>query len=216
MTEFQQEIAKKAVGNLYDFVVSAISSWSRLVTLFRSGVLPENISLYHEVSRSPLPSLISDSNATASGFGEMAIGLSLFGGCISSNNWKIGSPESTDISAGAFTCTGGWAGSVKTRIFFVKSATEALMLKKSGGLAERNTVVVHSDDAWLQFNAGSSRRSTRNPGGSVGRDGNYEARHISLKELIDNASNYADVKMKFVEAVTILSLIHISEPTRPY
>jgi len=150
-----------------------------------------------------LPNLITDGNAISAGFGELALGLSLIGSGVSEKIWEIGMPKSEVLSAGSITCLGAWDGAQVTNVFFVSSVSSALELQKQGALEEKNTVVIHSDDSWSQLSHPAPRKSSRSPGRSVGRNGNYGARHVSLKKLVNTTEQFEPLKTKFIEAVTI-------------
>lgn len=203
LKELENFAVANADKNLEHFTHSSIAVWSRLISLFRNGTIPSDVNQYMEISRSSLSNVLADGNATSSGFGELAFGLSLFGNGLLESIWQVNLPNTHEVKDGAFTCLGKRAGAKTTKVFFVKSANVALELKKQGSLLDPNSVVIHSDDTWSKLSSLSSTVSARGPGSRVGRDGHYETRHVSLKELIDTNSSFDEISRLFREAVTI-------------
>ena len=73
LVRLRDNVAALAVGDRTAFANSAISTWSRIVSLFRTGDIPSNKQIYELISSFPLGQVANDRNAKAVGFGELGV-----------------------------------------------------------------------------------------------------------------------------------------------
>lgn len=182
--------------NRTPFVNQAIALWSRMLSLFRGGVLPANPDAYETLSNST-PNLISaDHNAQAMGLGRLGVALSLLQYGRAAGLWDLRQPASNDLTAGAMTARASRPDAVDRPLFVVKSATEAILLKANGAFANDKAIVVHADDTWRQIMAGGT--SARRVRAAPGRTGRVGETHVSLGALLSRCSDVATLQQEFV------------------
>lgn len=200
LTALRDDVAAGAEGNRTDFTNTAITAWSRGLKIFRSGRLPLSPETYEVLSLTGMAQIGGDANTLTSGLGEAAIGLALLRQGQASGDWHLALPAGAALNDGALQVTGTWSGATPARVYFVRSAAEAITLRQQGAFANDNVVVVHSDDAWVQMQPSgvrppSARRAKRAPG----RTGIPSVRHVSVRELVTGASSLATLATKFRE-----------------
>ena len=103
-------IADLAIGDHTAFTNAAIASWSRLLSLFRRGVLPANSEAYEVVSRSVPNTLEADHNAQTSGLGRLGVALSLLQHGRAAQLWELAPAAAPEAMAGSLTARGNWQG----------------------------------------------------------------------------------------------------------
>ena len=182
-------IADLAVGDRTAFTYAAIVSWSRLLSLFRRGALPANAEVYEVVSNSVPENLETDQNARTNGLGRLGVALALLQHGRAAGLWELAPAKAPEATAGALTARGNWRGAPERPLFLVKSATEAIALKRQGAFANNKAIVVHADDAWLRIAGGSKSTGVRRPRGAPGRTGRVQTTHVSLGSLIEACDN---------------------------
>jgi len=192
------ELAVPAPGMQHrtDFVNRAIVMWSRMLSVFRSGALPANPDAYETLCNST-PNLIpADQNAQAMGLGRLGIALSLLQYGRVAGLWSLSQPATNDLTAGAITACASRPDGMDRPLFVVKSATEAIALKKIGAFLNDNAIIVHADDTWHQMvGSGVSPRRVRAAPGRTGRVGET---HVSLGNLLARCSDAATLQQEFV------------------
>jgi hypothetical protein len=201
LAELRNYIAELATptapsGNRTDFVNEAISLWSRMLSLFRSGALPTNANAYETLSNVTPTLLAADQNAHAMGLGRLGIALSLLQYGRKAGLWELRKPISNDLSSGALSARAIRVDSMIRPIFLVKSATDAISLKSHGAFTADNAIVIHADDTWHQMIdiAASSRRVRTAPG----RTGHIGETHVSLGDLITRCADYPSLQQEFI------------------
>lgn len=184
------------VQNMTAFVNRAITLWSRMLSLFRSGALPVNPDAYETLSNSTPNLIAGDQNAQAMGLGRLGVALSLLQFGRTAGLWQLCQPASNDLTSGAMTARASRPDGVDRPLFVVKSATEAIALKGNGAFAKNNAIVVHADDAWHQMEGGgvSARRARSAPG----RTGRVGETHVSLGDLLARCGDAAALQQQFV------------------
>jgi hypothetical protein len=194
-------IADPVEGSRSDITEQGIALWSRLLSLYRMGVLPSRPDAYEVLSHST-PSLIAaDQNAIASGLGRLAIGLALFQYGCDQGHWSLSIPTTGDTVAGAFGATGSLTGAGPRPIFLVRSATEAIALESAGGFANDNAVVIHADDVWERMaGSGSGARRVR---GAPGRTGRISTLHVSLGAMLSRSTTTDNLQNEFLSEVIL-------------
>ncbi|WP_169193746.1 hypothetical protein [Devosia sp. MC1541] len=184
-----------------EFVYAAISIWSRVLAVFRTGALPKSSDEYQAVSSSGLRQLATDDNALAAGLGTLAMALSMLQHGRETALWSISAPVGAGIEHGAFTATGTWDGAPARPVFLVKGIGEALALQQSGAFANDNAIVLHADTTWSQVMA--SNASARRVGSSPGRSGRNSKHHISIESLVDRCDTADLLKSEFITEASI-------------
>jgi hypothetical protein len=195
-------IAGQATGDRTAFANAAITLWSRMISLFRTGHLPARSSAYESISAGPVARIAHDANARAASFGELGIALALLSDGQTKGLWTLSGPASDDLTSGALTSTATWAGAPPRTIFFVRSAGTALDLKKRGAFANDNTIVIHSDDAWHQLQP-SGTVTARTPKRPPGRTGSPTTLHVSIAQLLDTEPDVGALRKRFAAEVTL-------------
>lgn len=179
-----------------DFVNSAITLWSRMLSVFRNGALPTNLQAY-ETLCSSTPNLIpADQNAQALGLGRLGVALSLLQHGRAAGLWELRQPVSDHLTSGALTARASRPDGVDRPLFLVKSATEAISLKSIGALANDNAIIVHADNTWHEMvGNGASPRRVR---GAPGRIGRTRETHVSLGNLLMRCADATELQQDFV------------------
>jgi hypothetical protein len=201
LTGLRDAIAQLAVGDRTDFTNRAIATWSRLVSIFRTGTLPRDDS-YEVLSASTPNQLGADQNAQAAKLGNLGIALSLLQFGRSGGLWELDMPATVEAVSGAITAKAEWAGSRGRPIFLVRGAGEAIALQKIGAFANGDSIVIHADGVWplmLETGLGSARRPRSPPG----RSGRVKTRHVSIDRLIETCVDAIELRTTFVAEVTL-------------
>nr|WP_275448655.1 SIR2 family protein [Mesorhizobium sp. IRAMC:0171] len=198
---FRDDVADLAIPGVdaHDrttFTNQAIAYWSRMLSLFRSGALPQKPDAYEALSNST-PSLIAaDPNAQAMGLGRLGILLSLLQYGREEGHWELRLPASNDLTSGAMIARAARPDGIARPLFLVKSATDAIALKSNGAFANDDAIIVHADDTWHRMvDEGASPRRVRSAPGRTGRVGET---HVSLGDLITRYSDGAALQQEFV------------------
>lgn len=197
------ELAVPAPGayNRTDIVNQAITLWSRMLSLFRSGRLPTSADAYETLSNSTLNLIAADQNAQATGLGRLGVALSLLQYGRATGLWEIHKPAAEDLKSGAITACALRPDGTNRPIFVVKSATEAIALNMNGGFADGNAIILHADDAWHQMvGSGASARRVRAAPGRTGRVGET---HVSIGNLLANCGDAATLQQEFVKEMML-------------
>ena len=203
LTDLRDHIADLAIGDLTDFTKVAIASWSRVLSLFRGGTLAADPEWYEVVSSSVPNNLEADQNAQANGLGRLGVALSLLQHGRTAGLWELAPTGALDETAGALTARGNWPGAQERPLFLVKSATQAIKLKRNGAFANDNAIVVHADDAWHRMARGGAGTGVRYPRGAPGRTGRIRTMHVSLGSLIETCDHADAVKERFVAEMAL-------------
>jgi len=201
LTSLRNHIADLMVGDRTTCSNIAISVWSRLISIFRRGLLPANPDAYEVLSSSIPGNIDHDENAQAAKIGHLAIGLCLLEYGRAQGLWTLVQATKSDASAGALTARASWPAAPERPLFMVKSATEAIVLERNGVLANENSIVVHADDAWHYISNGAG--GARRPRSAPGRSGRISVTHVSLGRLIDTCDNTDALKQQFVSETAL-------------
>lgn len=206
LTALRNDISSLAIPdpecqNRTIFVNMGIALWSRMLSTFRSGILPANADAYETLSNSSLNLIETDQNAQAMGLGRLGIALSLLQYGRESGLWQLRQPISDDLKSGAITARALRPDGVDRPLFVVRSATEAIALKSNGGFSSDKVIVVHADDSWHQMMADgpSSRRVRVAPG----RTGHIGETHVSLGNLLTRCGDAASLQREFVSEIML-------------
>jgi hypothetical protein len=193
-------IADLAVPDRTHFVNAAIFLWSRMISIFRSGIIPASPDSYEFISSTSLGALQGDPNAFAVGLGRLGVGLSLLQQGQVENAWTLRPPLSTDLTSGVLTGRANRVDADDRPIFIVRSATETILLMRDGAFLSGQAVVIHGDDGWHTL-AGvkSARQVSRSPG----RNGVVATTHVSLGMLLSQAIDTVSLQQQFAAGVML-------------
>ena len=193
-------IADLAVPDRTHFVNAAIFLWSRMISIFRSGIIPASPDSYEFISSTSLGALQGDPNAFAVGLGRLGVGLSLLQQGQVENAWTLRPPVSTDLTSGVLTGRANRVDADDRPIFIVRSATETILLMRDGAFLSGQAVVIHGDDGWHTL-AGvkSARQVSRSPG----RNGVVATTHVSLGMLLSQAIDTVSLQQQFAAGVML-------------
>jgi hypothetical protein len=203
--ELRDLMAGFADGDRLTFLNSFIDLWSRGLMMFRRGELPPSGSAKYEVI-SPLsaPDMANDPNIAESGLLEMAVGLGLLGRGQTDGKWTLAPPASAGVEYGVFQATGAWTATKMAQIFFVRSAPAAIRLIDQGALKNENDIILHSDDAYVGMPELGGNPGVRSPtAGVLRRTGRPKPRHVSMRSIIRDATDFATLKQRFEEEMTL-------------
>jgi hypothetical protein len=202
LKQLRDTVAAQAVGDRTTFANLAIASWSRMISLFRTGQLPARSTAYEPLSSGPVAQIAHDANARAASLGELAIALALLSDGQTNGLWRLSGPANSDLPSGALSSAATWGSAQPRTIFFVRSAAIALDLQKRGAFTNDNTIVIHSDDAWhqLQPSGTVTARTQKRP---PGRTGTPTTLHVSIAHLLESAPNVGALRKRFAAEVTL-------------
>lgn len=181
-------------------VNQAITFWSRVISLFRCGALPENLDSYETLSNLTPNLIATDQNAQAMSLGRLGIAFSLLQYGCTAGHWELRAPISNDLASGAVTARSLSVNGAARPLFLVKSATETITLMTNGAFND-NSIVIHADDTWHRTvdSVSSARRVKSAPG----RTGKVDEMHISLGNLLARCSDVAMLQTEFVNEMML-------------
>lgn len=195
-------IAGQVGADRTDFANRAIAVWSRMISLFRTGLPPANADAYEVISTAPVGQLAGDMNVQAAGFGELGIALALLEHGRDGGLWALSLPGDAELTAGALASVASWPGAAPRPIFLARSAAIALDLEKRGAFANDNTIVIYADDVWHRMrSAGTNSARTRSR--APGRTGRVGTRHVSIAAMLGAEIDIAGLRTRFISEVTL-------------
>jgi hypothetical protein len=203
LDRMRDSLAARAIGDRTAFAERAIGLWSRVVSLFRTGHLPERAEAYEVLSSSPVSGIAQDQNARIACFGELGIVLSLLQQGQDDGRWTLLSPTNDALASGAISAKGTRDGAQDRPIFFVRTAGVAIALQKSGAFVDANSVVIHADDAWHEMQGDSIGEGPRKMSRAPGRTGIFAAHHVSLARLLETELTSASLAKNFVSGLSL-------------
>ncbi|MDX0979885.1 hypothetical protein GOE03_28450 [Sinorhizobium medicae] len=201
LKELRNDIAELAVlapgeQSRTAFVNQFIALWSRMLSIYRGGVLPTNPEAYETLSHSTPNLIAADQNAQAMGLGRLGVALSLLQYGRAVGLWELRHPASNELASGAVTARASRPNGVDRPLFIVKSATDAIALQSNGAFANDNAIVLHADDTWHRMvDGGTSPRRVRAAPGRTGRVGDT---HVSLGNLLARCDDAPTLLQEFV------------------
>jgi hypothetical protein len=196
----RNSIADLAVPDRTQFVNAGIAIWSRIVSIFRTGLVPASPDSYEFISAASLGALQGDPNAQAVGLGRLGIALSLLQQGQAENTWLIGPPVGPDLTSGVLTGRANRIDADDRAIFIVRSATEAVLLLRDGAFSSGQAVVIHGDDVWHTFAGVTSARQVST---APGRTGMVSTTHVSLGMLLSQATDIVGLHQQFAAGVML-------------
>jgi len=189
-------VADLAVPDRTSFVNAAVSFWSRMLSIFRSGALPANPQAYEVLSTYAPAAIHGDANAISAGLGRLGLVLALLQNGKADGTWDFKLPVDGNITFGVFTARANRIDATDRPLFVVKSATEAIELQKIGAFANDNAVVIHGDETWQALIG--NKKSARKPTSAPGRKGRVETTHISLGGILSRVPDVLALQQQFV------------------
>jgi hypothetical protein len=193
-------VADLAVPDRTNNVNAAIALWSRMVSIFRNGMLPTNSDSYESISSTSLGALQGDLNAQAVGLGRLGVALSLLQQGQVQNTWTLRPPVSTDQTSGVLTGRANRVDADDRPIFIVKSAAETLLLMRNGAFSIGQAVVIHGDDVWHTLGVDQSARQVKK---SPGRNGVVVTTHVSVGMLLSQAIDTDGLQQQFAAGIML-------------
>jgi hypothetical protein len=193
-------VADLAVPDRTHYVNAAIALWSRMVSIFRNGIVPANSDSYEFISSTSLGALQGDLNAQAVGLGRLGVALSLLQQGQVQNAWTLRPPVSTDQTSGVLTGRANRIDADDRPIFIVRSATETILLMRNGAFSTGQAVVIHGDDGWHTLGGDKSARQVST---SPGRNGVVTTTHVSLGMLLSQAIDTVDLQQQFAAGIML-------------
>ena len=203
LMRLRDHVADLAIGDRTAFTNVAISSWTRLLSLFRRGALPASAEAYEVTSSSVPNELEADHNARANGLGRLGVSLSLLQHGQIAGLWELFPAAAPEATGGALTARGHWPGAPQRPLFLVKSATEAIALERNGAFADNKAIVVHADNAWHHIAGSGPGVTARRPRSAPGRIGRVRTTHVSLGNLLEACDDSDVLKARFVAETTL-------------
>lgn len=174
------------------FLTRAIAHWSRAMSLFRWGEVPDPRSrAYLSVSPIGKVAMMVDQNVRGSGLDEAATALGIIGRLVGSAQATV-LPAFGDATNGACEVTATYDGAAPRRLTFVGSAEAALRLGADGAFDDNDAIFVHSGDAYVR----TALNSARSPSSGKTRKG---AKHVSIRQLINEGLDMAMLEQRFLE-----------------
>ena len=202
LVRLRDAIAGVVGADRTDFATKAIAIWSRMISLFRTGLVPAKTDAYEVISTAPVGQLVGDMNVRAAGFGELGIALALLEHGQDTSLWSLGLPAGEALTAGAILSVASWPGAAPRAIFLARSAAIALDLEKRGAFANDNTIVIHADDVLHRMrSAGTISARTRRR--APGRTGKVSTRHVSIAYMLDAEADVAGLRTRFISEVML-------------
>jgi len=203
LTRLRDAIAENATGDRAAFLGQAIVTWSRLLSLFRTGKLPQGPGGYEVLTSGPVGGIGQDANARAAGLGELGISLALLQRGVDQGLWSISPPADDDLVTGALGALASWEGASTRPIFFARSAGMVIALDKSGAFANDNAIVIHADEAWHEMQEANIVESPRMISRSPGRNGTIGTLHVSMARMIAGEATAEALSARFVREVSL-------------
>lgn len=192
-------VAELATGDRTSFANRAIALWSRALSLFRNGRLPDDPESYEILTMGSVDSIPNDQNAQAAGLGELGVALALLERGRKDGRWLLTGPIGPDLSGGAFVASGNRPGAEPRSVFFARTAGVAIALEKKGAFANDNTIVIHADDVWKQMKGDDGEvDSPRSRSRAPGRTGATATQHICIGSLLASGNSFARLSDTFV------------------
>ncbi len=203
LNRLRDAAAAHATGDRTVFVARAISCWSRLLSLFRTGTLPTRPAGYEMLTSGTVGSVGQDQNARVACLGELGVALALLQQGVDEDRWTLAPPVNDQLASGAVAGTGLWDGAPSRPIFFARSAGTAIELQKAGAFANDNSIVIHVDATWHELQEASVGESPRKVSRSPGRNGTIGTHHVSLARMLANETTAEGLSARFVSELAL-------------
>jgi len=186
-------IADAGSGDHYVFVRLFVEQFSRLVGIFRNGIVPLDPALYRALTTSPASHIAFDPGIPASGLQELAVAIATLGIGVRLGLWTLHPGVTTDPTSGALEIQ---TPIRRFRIFFAASAESSLKLFLSGRLSSADyAIVIHSKTVM--------EAKPRSPVRSVGITGAKEPRAVSISTLLQEVSTASEMTQRFQREVAL-------------
>jgi hypothetical protein len=186
-------IADAGAVDHYDFIRLFIEHFSRLLGIFRNGVVPADPRLYKALTTSPASHIAFDPGIPASGLQELAVAIATLGIGVRLKLWTLHPGASGHPTSAALELQ---TPIRRYPIFFAASAESALKLFLSGRLSTSDPgVVIHSKTI--------VEPKPRSPARFVGRTGARKPRAVSISSLLGEVTTVAELTQRFQREVAL-------------
>jgi len=193
LVSLRNTIADAVPADHYKFARLFIEHLSRLLGIFRDGVVPADPRLYRALTTSPAPHISYDPGIPAGGLQELAVALATLGIGVQLGLWTLHAGASGDPASAPLEIQ---TPIRRIRIFFAASGESALRLYASGRLSSTDYgVVIHSKTV--------IEPKPRSPSRFVGRTGAIEPRAIGIATLLGEVSTVAELTDRFQREVAL-------------
>jgi hypothetical protein len=186
-------IADAGSADHYNFIRLFIEHFSRLLGIFRNGVIPADGRLYWPLTTSPASHIAFDPGVPASGLQELAVAIATLGLGVRLSLWTLHPVATGDPMSGALEIQ---TSVRRFSVFFVASEESSLKLFSSGRLSSREYgIVIHSKTV--------IDPKPRSPARSVGRTGARKLRAVGISALLQGVSTVAELTQRFQREVAL-------------
>jgi hypothetical protein len=187
----RSKAAEHAGAGTLEFVTRVAESVSHVIGVFRRGASSAADGFYEALTSAPIAEAVLNRDFPAEKFGHLALALSLIGRGQAAGTW--------DTIPGSRTAPEGGVVRLRSanrdvKVFAVRDHEASIELERSGVYepSDGNVLVVHAGDL--------PPDSTRSPRGRLGRTGNSEPAHLSMKKLGADATSADDMYSAFKQA----------------
>ena len=187
----RNRLADHADADRLTFVKALITGSARAMELFQTGGA-NALQTYRPLSAKPVHLIPGEASLTTSGIREMAAAVGLLGLGDEERSWVIEPADVASLTSGAVHATTAAGG---TRIFFAANSRAGIHLEINGIVSpdDSDAIVIHSTAPVAAM--------ARSPRASPGRTGHVGLRQISMGELLEEAGNVAELRLRFLEEV---------------
>jgi hypothetical protein len=187
----RDRLADNADVKRLEFLRMLIVGSAKGIALFQTGAPASATRAYRPVGTIPIHLIPEDVNLSTNGIREMAAALGLLGLGDDELKWVIDSSDPASPSAGALrvdTIVGR-----QTRIFFAAHEWAGIQLEVNG------LVTSHDSDALVIHSTKPIPMMARSPRTAPGRTGKLGLRQIGMRDLLRDARDIHDLRVRFSE-----------------
>lgn len=180
-------LASLDTGDRLQFVRKFIDHASRTMTMFRDGAAGTAPRRYNPLSQLPLHQIAADQNLPSTGLPEVAVLAGLLGLGVQDGTWTLAESNPADPASGALTVA---TASASTKLVLAANGRSAIRLQQNGHIDD-------NEDAVLVYSAEKPPPMPRSPRSSPGRTGVLGLREVSIYDLLQQATNAAELMQQF-------------------
>ncbi|MCB1463796.1 MAG: SIR2 family protein [Nitratireductor sp.] len=189
----RNQLASADNGDRLDFVKSFADQASRTMTMFRDGSSGTAPRRYNPLTSSPLHHVAGDHSIPSSGLAETAVVAGILGIGVESGVWKLDGVDPSDPSEGVVRVS---TATASTKMVLAANGRAAVRLQQNGH-------IVDDEDAVLVYSSEKPSAMPRSPRSSPGRTGHLGLREVSIYDLLQSATEAADLVQHFREEAAI-------------
>jgi hypothetical protein len=189
----RDRLADHADTDRLRFIRALVRLTARAMALFQTGNLPGSPA-YRPITASALQMIPADASLATSGVREMAAALGLLGLGDQDALWVVESPDESNSKAGAVDVV---KAPTRTRVFFAANDRAGVQLEINGLISrsDSDAIVIHSTSP--------APSMARSPRGARGRTGHVGLRQIAMRELLQEARNIGELRLRFREETAL-------------